>query len=215
MSAVIFDWSGVISNDFRLVLQGINHVLGAFGKPNISGDEFRRSFALGLTEQYIKNGITDLEGARKLYEDVFNRDGKPTPVPGAVNHVKEMVSLGFQVVVFSSHPTSLLEREIQDYGLGDSGIAIVAGQGKGIVPNKWLEARIGSEKRDVLYFGDTTVDISFANRSGFMSVAVASEYAYHDRKTLLRAKPRYVITSLEDAPCFARCLLPRDKMQKH
>jgi len=49
---VILDWSGTLVDDLTQVMEATNHVLGGFGKPALTRDEFREQFCLPVHAFY-------------------------------------------------------------------------------------------------------------------------------------------------------------------
>lgn len=191
----IFDWSGVISDDFDPVLKAINKVLSLFEKEKVDANYLRDSFSSNPSQFYLDLGIktTELGQVRRLYQKFFYEGPDPKPVPGAVETVSKVAEIS-DVVIFSSHPQELLTREVKNYGLDN--IRSVGGVNKSY-PSEILEKLIAEyDKSRVVYFGDTTVDIDVANATGIGSVAVAQSQSYHSLKTLMKSKPNIAINSI-------------------
>ena len=208
-SQVIFDWSGTISNDFLIVLGAVNCVLTQFGKPTISPAGLRRSFSTDLKSWYAARGIDDFDEVQRLYTEISGTNGKPKIIPGALEAVNRILELS-PVSIFSSHPYVHLEQEARSYGLPTGKITLHGDVSKDIeTPNQGFEKLLKEIPRErVLYFGDTIVDINLANHYRLISVAVADEnYSYHDRRTLRKANPKYLINSISEASDLVRKIL--------
>lgn len=205
---LLFDWSGVISNDLQLVLDTINYILSHYNKDQLTKKEFCSNYLSNPKQWYQQQGIFDYETVKNLFRKRFTEGPEPEPIPGAVEAVRSIAQRDhIHIVIFSSHPNDLLKSEVAKYGL-DKTVSKVLGSTKKDFPHPFIEALLESVYHDrLIYFGDTTVDITLANQHGINSVAVASDYAYHDETKLRSANPTHVISSINKAPSLVEKIL--------
>ena len=77
IKAVIFDWSGVISDDLRLVYDVTARIFDKLGKGFMSIDEFRERFDLPYLDFYKRMGVQiGKEELDRLYGRFFVENGK-------------------------------------------------------------------------------------------------------------------------------------------
>ena len=68
IKSVIFDWSGVISDEWNATVVTANEVLEEYGHPKISEDKFKELYELPWTRFYEKLGLdVDEEKEYKLW----------------------------------------------------------------------------------------------------------------------------------------------------
>src|SRR5215468_8875497 len=91
--SIIFDWSGVISDDLQRTYEVVMQVFRDFGKPPITLEEFRRDFEIPPVNLYRKYGIqADFATViQPLYERYWNRPGEPEFIPPAYSDAVEVL----------------------------------------------------------------------------------------------------------------------------
>ena len=199
---IIFDWSGVISNDSKLAVAAINSVLREECKDEITFDDISQGYSADPVAFLRKRGVV-IDDFHTRYRKAFQ--GEPEPIPGAIRVVKE-IAKNHKVVVFSTHPQELLEKEAEAYGL--NGVQVYGSVSKQF-PSSVLETCLtGASRPDTMYFGDTSVDVDLANKTKLISVGVCNPtYGYNTRSRILEAKPRYVLDDILEASDLVRCVL--------
>ncbi|MEX2007552.1 MAG: HAD family hydrolase [Candidatus Levyibacteriota bacterium] len=200
---LIFDWSGTISDDRKAVQTAFNRVAIEIGLKPI--EDLRswlkksvREFENQYSEQLYKTKSP--EEIRQLYFRHFStlrEEGiKPTVYKDALEALTTMKNKGKKLIVVSHHPHKSLVEEAEEYGLTKHFDEIL-----GSIPVKTDEIikvckdmMIDVEK--AVYVGDMVNDIKSAKKAKVISVALTQ--GYHDKKTLLREKPDYLLRKLSD-----------------
>lgn len=192
--AVIFDWSGVLSDDFEMCFQAEMRVLDALGVKRLPREEYADKFELPYTRFYEKIGLdVPKERIEELFRKGVRECGvKPQPVNGSKEALEYLKGKGFKTAVFSAHPSEFLEKELEEYGFSGLVDVVEAGVFDKTAAVHDLIALLGT-KENVLV-GDMVHDIEAGKKAGIKTIAVCSQY--DSRERLEAAKPDHVIEDL-------------------
>lgn len=195
---VIFDWSGVISDDRPSVYEANMMLLKKYGKKRITFKEWLPNTKLNVVEYLMSHDI-DVESATilKEYKKAFDKVRRiginPKVYPDVVSVVRKLSHDGVRLFVVSTHPAQNLEKEAKEYGVYkffDNFIGSVQNKAETIMS---ILGKIEKPKR-VFYVGDTIYDIQAAKKAKVKSVAITT--GYHIKKRLKKEKPDIMIDSL-------------------
>jgi len=198
---LIFDWSGVISDDRMPVYESNMRVMEAHGIKRMSFEEWLPQTKLSAAEFFASQGLVgDTDTLNKEYSDmlaVVKKDGIQTVVYEDAKTVLEKLSLmGKELIVISSHPQVHLLKEAQSYSIKKFFSKFV-----GSVKNKAQELSDLCSKEEAApdktaYVGDTIYDIQAAKTARVHSIGITT--GYHVRERLLAEKPEFVVDSLSE-----------------
>lgn len=197
---IIFDWSGVISDDRPPVYEANMLLLEKYGKKRVTFEEWLPNTKQSVVELLLSYGVeVDDKEMLKEYKKIFDKVRKsgihPHIYSDAVSVIKKLSHNGNRLFVLSTHPIQNLEEEAREYGIYkffDNFIGTVRDKTKTI--NGILEKL--EKPKQVFYVGDTIYDIQAAKKTKVKSVAITN--GYHIRKRLLEEKPDIVVNSLTD-----------------
>lgn len=201
LDLVIFDWSGVLSDDRGSVYEANMRVFRQFNKPILSMEEFLRSSTMTFSEFALNHGIN--EPADKLlefYKTCYNEVKKEGILPVMYFNVQAILKYiqinNKKLAVLSSHPIKSLLEEADSYKIRDLFNVIV-----GEVNNKVKGLQLICEHFDIspdssLYIGDTIYDVRSSKEAGVHSAAVYT--GYHSREMLEAEKPEYILKDLTE-----------------
>ncbi len=205
INCVIFDWSGVISDDRRPVHAADGIVLEKYGIKNLPFDAWLADTKASAPEYFAYRGIKgDVEVLIKEYETalgiVRERGVHPVLYPDAVATVKALSESGKKMFVVSKHPESHLHREAREYGIAEHFVEIL-----GDLPEKTLAIENILVSHDftpssVVYVGDMTYDIQAGRSAGVVCAAVST--GYQVRALLAVEKPDIFLESLSELPHY-------------
>jgi len=207
INLLVLDWSGVVSNDFPILYKSVNNVLRKFHKPVVSVEELRTDFRPHARDFYADRGILDYALVKKHHYDLFEKEN-PDIIPLAGDAVKELSKL-VTIAVFSSHPTHFLLGDISRYGLDDYIEYAFGGADKGKKEDfQGLLSVTGVLAEEILYAGDTVIDVNLAKLIGVSSIGVVNpEYGYQLRAQVEKAKPTHgIVCQLKDVIPIVRKL---------
>lgn len=188
---IIFDWSGVLSDDFDCVLSTLNETLEKYDKKPISADYLRENYERNLYDFFRKLGIDDSQDS---IQEKYNRNfqgKKPKPMEGVEDVLNSLFLLNKEMKVLSAHPQNFLEKEISDYGFAmffnsENIFGSVTHKGQ-YIANK------GLNEANVVFVGDTWIDMEAGEKAGIETVGVLTGYNSRD---ILEEYTDYVINDL-------------------
>lgn len=211
---VIFDLDGTLLNTIADLAQSTNHALEALGYP--THEEAAYKFMVGnginkLFERALPEGEKTEENVLKVrshfvpYYDQHNAD-KSRPYPGIPELLSRLQSRQVQLAVASNKYQSATRHLVAHY-FPDIQFCAVFGQREGVntKPDPTIVHDILSiaqiDKNDVLYVGDSGVDMQTAANAGVTACGVT--WGFRPRTELEAFNPDFIV----DAPAEIARLL--------
>lgn len=195
---IIFDWSGTLVDDLRPVLEGTNAVMRAFGRAEMSREEFRREFRLPFLHWYeeILPGVTAGE-LDAVFLAAFTASREPvTVLPHAREFLECCAAAGRRMFVLSSAPQHAVESQAEELGLLPFFEHIYAG----VRDKREHIGRVLSERQlrtaETLMIGDMRHDVHTARAGGIASVAVLTGYEFPE--VVATAEPDLTVRDLAE-----------------
>ena len=194
---IIFDWSGVLSNDLIPVYRASMLVFKKLGKEPISLEEYKREFTLPYMvfwNKYFPELTKEEED--KLFLKEINLVDEPKSFPNVKKILKFLKQKNIKLAILSSHPQEKLEKEIKDYKFQKFFLEI-----NGSVHDK-IETIIKIMKRnnfnpnETAYVGDMTHDIKAGKKAKVITIAVS--WGYQPKEKLLKENPKFLINDLKE-----------------
>jgi phosphoglycolate phosphatase len=195
---VIFDWSGVISNDFFIVYETVMRVFKYYKIPRITLEKFKKEFSVPIIEFYRKylpaKRFSDID---KIYKKKLELTRRPKMFPQADSILYKLLSRKHNLFLLSSHYRDSIIEEMKSYNIPPETF-------NGIFANvvdkpsriKQVLSEIGAPKSDTIFIGDRVSDIQAAKTVSIKSIA--STYGYTEKSILEKENPDYFIDSLYD-----------------
>ncbi|AVM57480.1 phosphoglycolate phosphatase [Bacteroides heparinolyticus] len=201
---IIFDLDGTLLNTIADLAQSTNHALQALGYP--IHPETAYNFMVGngidkLFERALPEGEKNEENVLRVrkefipYYDIHNAD-KSRPYPGIPELLLQLQEAGLQPAVASNKYQAATEKLIAHYFPGIR-FAAVFGQREGInvKPDPTIVHDIlaiaRTDKEDVLYVGDSGVDMQTAANAGITACGVT--WGFRPRTELEAFRPEYIV----------------------
>jgi phosphoglycolate phosphatase-like HAD superfamily hydrolase len=200
IKAIIFDWSGVLSNDWEASFATENEVLETRGHRRLSKKEYKKLFELPWTNFYKKLGLkVDIEEEYALWDKICPKhSSKLKPVPRAKKTLQWLKKQKIKTIILSAHNKKLILQEIKQYGFQGLINEINASNNDKREKIQELIEKNEIEKESTIYVGDMRHDIETARLAGIKSVAVPSKY--ETRKSLEKENPDFIIKSVAELP---------------
>jgi phosphoglycolate phosphatase len=216
--AVIFDLDGTLLDTLEDLLTTLNTVLALHDYPTHSIDECRFLVGHGMRE-LVRKALPESAATPEIidfllpqfmthYKDNWNRHSRP--YPGIAGMLDTLSRRGIKKAILSNKAdqfTLLCAEELLGYWQFD----VVMGQRSGI-PSKpdpqsalLVAAMLGAEPSEILYVGDSGIDMQTATRAGFYPLGVLwgfrpeSELLEFGAKSLVQ-HPEEIIGILENRP---------------
>jgi phosphoglycolate phosphatase len=198
IKAIIFDWSGVISDDFGAIYETNARMLKRLGVKAVSKDEFREKFDPTYMDFFRSVGVLlDEKTLNRMFDEEFEKSAKkPRVFPFAKATLKWVTGRGVKAAVLSAHSERFLLREMKDYGLSGLFSVVVGGASdKAEHIGKVIE-KLGVRKEEIVYAGDMTHDIDTGKKAGVITAAVLS--GYHSREKLEALEPQIIMNDIRE-----------------
>ncbi|MBI5793468.1 HAD family hydrolase [Candidatus Uhrbacteria bacterium] len=199
--AIIFDWSGTLSDDRRPVYEANIGMRAHYGLPSNTFEEFFHTTRMTPIEFFRENGIMDSSDEiyalyRKFFAQSLEAGVRPSVYPEAHEVLSHLKNAGIPTAVVSSHPNIFLKQEAQEYLLAPF-FEILHGDARDKVSAlKDVCQILGVEPGRSLYVGDTTHDIQSAREAGLTTAGVAT--GYHTQEALESQSPDHLFLNLLD-----------------
>ncbi|MBN2049037.1 MAG: HAD family hydrolase [Spirochaetales bacterium] len=183
---IIFDLDGTLVDTLGDIAAAMNRVLRDLGFPPHLPEAYKRFVGYGLREtarralpEEVRNGET----ARKAGELLIRYYGEDPitttkPYPGIQEMLQGLHEKGFPLAVLSNKAHDLVEQVVRDVLRGFPFVAVQGAEdGYPMKPDpssaKALSSRMGLKPQELLFVGDSEVDIITGRSSGMVSAAVA------------------------------------------
>ncbi len=200
----IFDLDGTLLNTIKDLGVAVNHALNINGYPTHAietyttrvGNGVRKLVERSMPEEFRSEQVVDklLADFREYYNQHLY--DFTTCYPGVENLLRELHGRGVALAVASNKYESAVI-ELINHFFGDLPFVAVCGSVEGVPrkPDPSVVFRILSEhptrKADVIYIGDSAVDIETARRAGVAAVGVS--WGFRPVDEIKSAHPDYLI----------------------
>lgn len=211
---VIFDLDGTLLNTIADLAQSTNHALAALGYPTHEEKEYNFMVGNGINklferalpeESRTEENVLRVRKEFVPYYDQHNAD-KSCPYPGITELLDELQAKGLQLAVASNKYQAATEKLIAHY-FPNIRFTAVFGQREGVnvkpdptVVHDILKIAQLSSK-DVLYVGDSGVDMQTANNAEVTSCGVT--WGFRPRTELETFHPDYIVDKAEEITAIA------------
>jgi phosphoglycolate phosphatase len=201
IECILFDWSGTISDDRRVVYAANMLMREAYGIPPVSFEDWVGTVTLTVWEHFAQLGITDAKDevwahyGRRLSE-VAAAGMAPVAYADAAETLSSLADRGFRIGVVSSHPEENLLAEARTYGLHGWFGVIMGGSRDKAADMTRIAASLGARPERTLYVGDTVHDIRHAKKAGARSAGITT--GYHSSASLAAESPDCLLGSLSE-----------------
>ncbi|MCD8202526.1 MAG: HAD family hydrolase [Prevotella sp.] len=204
MKHFIFDLDGTLLNTLTDLSASVNHALRSFNMPEHTEDEVRQMVGNGikkLIELAIPDGLAnpqfdDVHKAFMAHYLVHSLDAT-RPYDGIMEMLGTLKRKGKKMAIVSNKRHEATERLCRHFFSDYINVAI--GESDRIkrkpAPDTVIEAmtRLGADKDNTVYIGDSDVDIVTAKNSGIPCISVL--WGFRDKDFLLRHGATTVIES--------------------
>lgn len=203
----IFDMDGTILSTLDDLANGVDYALRENGLPARSKQETRAALGRGvrfLIEQSVPDGLSDAE-ISKVEEDflkyykVHSMDNT-RPYDGIVELIKEVRASGIKTAVVSNKIDSAVKELCANFFEGAFDVAY--GERVGIPrkpdpkPINAIIDEFGLSKDEVVYIGDSEVDLLTANNAGINHIIVT--WGFRDRDFLMQNGAKTLVENMDE-----------------
>jgi phosphoglycolate phosphatase len=202
--AVIFDLDGTLVDTLGDIAASMNAALAGRGYATREREEYRSLVGWGLRAlaasalpaEARDDAMVDACYEAALAAYLENPTAHTRPYPGVRELLAALASRGIACAVLSNKADAVV-RVVVDSVLKGHGFRAVRGERPGIPhkpdPTSALEVAscLGADPREVLYLGDSGVDMRTARAAGFL--AVGASWGFRDREELVSSGADVVI----------------------
>lgn len=204
---VIFDLDGTLLNTLEDLANAGNYALTAMGFPQHETEKYKYFVGNGIPKLIMRIvpdgcGDEDREKVHNLFSEYYGshcRD-KTKPYEGVVSLLQKLKNDGIKTAVATNKDHSFSVELINDF-FGDT-VDLVVGRKDGF-PKKpdpyavnYIMDKLGVQKCDVLYVGDSNVDMQTAINAGVCSCGVL--WGFRTEKELTESGASHLAASPEE-----------------
>ena len=203
---VLFDLDGTLVNKLDDIASAMNRALRLHGLKEYAVKEYCYLVGNGarvLTDRAVGSRKDLAEAVLKDYQAYYETHNQivSAPYSGIPELLRALRDQGMICMVLSNKPDADTRHVISHY-FGDGLFALVNGQKAGVPlkpdPTAALAAarEAGLSPDEILYLGDTSVDVTCARRAGMHAVGVT--WGFRERKELEEAGAEFIIDRPEE-----------------
>lgn len=199
ITAVLFDWSGTISDDRRPVYEANKKMCDYWRVPCESFEEWLRNASMTPIDGFRKKGVTASGDEiyslyRTYFQESLEAGVRPTVFPDAHETLSHLRTAGLTLGIVSSHPQVYLQQEARGYLIHPL-VEILHGDARNKIDSlKDACLILGLARSQTMYVCDTVYDIRSAREAGLITAGVSS--GYHTHEALEAEKPEHLFTRL-------------------
>lgn len=206
---IIFDLDGTLLNTIADLAQSTNHALQALGYPIHPETAYNLMVGNGINklfERALPEGEKSEENVLRVrrefvpYYDLHNAD-KSRPYPGITELLEQLQEKGMMLAVASNKYQAATEKLIVHY-FPHIRFTAVFGQREGVnvKPDPTVVYDIlriaGTDRREVLYVGDSGVDMQTAANAGITACGVT--WGFRPRTELEAFRPEHIVDGADE-----------------
>lgn len=207
MKGILFDLDGTLLDTLNDLEDAVNVTMAAFGWPLRSREEVRSFVGNGvgsLVAQAIPAGLSKAAGEAALeflrtYYAAHSGDAA-VPYPGVMELLHTLNKRGIPMAVVTNKPEGPALRLAEQYfpGLFAAVVGECSDRPRKPAPDMPLYAlkQMGLDPEDVVYVGDSEVDIRTARSAGIPVMSVT--WGFRDREDLEKLEPDWLIDRPEE-----------------
>ncbi len=213
---VIFDLDGTLLNTLDDLAAAGNHVCAAHGWPVFSTDAYRFKVGNGIPKLIERIIPAEFAGDGRVFEQAFaeftayyavHKQDATCPYPGVIDMLDTLIAAGVTLAVLSNKDHAAVVPLVQHY-FGNR-FACVQGRIDAFPPKpappitRYVLDQLDAAPHDVLYVGDSNVDVLTAHNASLCVAGVSWGFRGHDELTAAGAD------IIVDTPAeLTSCILP-------
>jgi phosphoglycolate phosphatase len=206
--AVIFDLDGTLLNTLEDLALASNYALEKLGFPTHEMSNFRYFVGSGrrqLIERMLPNDkktINNIDLAAVYFDEYYSshKEDNTSPYEGIIELLDKLIMKDIKIAVVSNKPHEFIEEVLKTY-FGDR-ISIAIGHRKGYLEkpdpttvNEVIKT-LNLNKLEVLYVGDSDIDMLTANNAGIDSCGVL--WGFRDYDELVENGAKFIVSNTDE-----------------
>ena len=201
IKAVIFDWSGVISDDRKLCYTASGVVVEKYGIKHSTLKQWLKNLKASAVEHFRHLGIQ--ENDQKLTDEFESALGAvrqngvhPFIYADAVATLKTLHKNQKKLFVVSMHPVAHLSRESKEYGVEKYFTEMHGNADDKSAVLKNIISSHNFSSTSVIFVGDMTYDVDAGKKASVVTAGITT--GYHSQDILEKSEPDIIINSLSE-----------------
>ena len=209
IKAVVFDLDGTLLNTLEDLADSCNYTLNQLNYKTYETEKYKEFIGSGrykLIERMLPKEVSNnkeiITRALEIFDKHYSKNmrNKSKPYKGVLKLLESLKSKDILLAVVSNKPHKFTIETVENYF--ENSFALVLGQREGYAvkpdPASLLEVieKLEVNKEEVLYIGDSEVDIYTAKNAEVTSVAVV--WGFRGLGTLEEANPDYIVKNTEE-----------------
>jgi HAD superfamily hydrolase (TIGR01509 family) len=200
---IIFDWSGVISDEVVLVHKAIMEMFKRLQVAEMSLEEFKENWEQPYMLFYRKYGMfcgpdeeKNLKEEQALYKECYNSALAKYPrecFAGMRDLLFNLRGAGIRMIVLSSNHREHLESDMEEFGLRGIFEEVNDNVHDKADSIKEILERNDFEPEKTLFVGDTTHEVEAGKSAGVKTCAVT--WGFSPEEKLRKAGPDFLVSS--------------------
>jgi HAD superfamily hydrolase (TIGR01509 family) len=205
IDAALFDWSGTLVDDLRVVWETNNRTLMSFGLPYQNLQRFRERFFLPWQEFYGTYGLGSEDSLREVdsrfWRTYQQLSLKIKPFSQTRSALKSLKDLGLKTAVVTQTKKAPLLDQVARFGFEDLiDAAVGAEDATELKPSaKPILAaleRLGVEPSKAIFTGDMVEDVIAGKNAGVKVISIVWKGSYHTEQRIREKRPDLIAHDL-------------------
>lgn len=206
--AIIFDLDGTLLNTLDDLADSCNYVLAQKGYPTFAAERYRsfvgngaailmtRIHPQGTSQEELNDSLEKFTAYYSAHKDI-----RTAPYPGIPDLLKKLKAEGIRLCVLSNKPHEISVQIVRQY-FGDDAFDIIQGKSPRfpVKPDPtscdYLIGKLGLDRREVLYVGDSQVDMQTGRNAGLTRCGVC--WGFRSEEELKAEGADYLARSADD-----------------
>lgn len=206
--AIIFDLDGTLLNTLEDLANSCNYVLAKKGFPTFETEKYRgfvgngaavlmtRIHPAGTSQAELDDSLEKFTAYYSAHKDI-----RTAPYPGIPELLNRLKAMGIRLCVLSNKPHEITCQIIRAY-FGDNTFDVVQGKSPAfpVKPDPascdYLLGELGLERGEVLYVGDSQVDMQTGRNAGLTRCGVC--WGFRSEDELKAEGADYLARTAED-----------------
>lgn len=193
--AFIFDWSGVLNDNFHCFVQVCALMFQKYGLEPISSEEIQLNFDtpyMKFWNKYIPQQTQ--EEHHKLYGEFMSQITAPELYPGVDIIIKYLNEQNYKIMILSSDNIPQLMMEIEKSNLANLFVKVVGSvhDKKETLVSLIQEFKLDKEK--TFYVGDTAGDVESGKYAGLKTIGIS--WGFQHKSVLAQSNPDFLINDI-------------------
>ncbi|MDO8626347.1 MAG: WecB/TagA/CpsF family glycosyltransferase [Candidatus Magasanikbacteria bacterium] len=197
---IIFDWSGVVNNNFAQSCEAVNYVLRHFNVPAMTLEEIKADWIQPYMLFYsARIPHLDIEKEKELFYLSYNEAIKTTPntaFAGMPEMLKLFQAAGLNMIIISSDHPGTLADDLDKFGLNGVFNEVFADVHDKRVGLQDIMTKHNFKNSETVFIGDSTHEVESGQSANMLTCAVT--WGFQNKDKLLAARPDFLAESVAE-----------------